>query len=431
MNPLNSLSDRYTAGAKPFQIKMKTNIILLSCCLLILAVSCKSDTGDKAVVVKMGALLDLTGDYSETGNASKAAIDLSIKALNRHYTAAGSPVQFTCSFEDTQMDTSITISAVQKMYDSGIRLLVAGPNTSAELKSIKSFVDSKQMVVLNSFSTAPALAIPGDFIFRLLPDDNVQGQALVKMMQCDSIRVLIPIWREDTYGTGLYQSVKQRFENAGYTVMPGIGYQPGSTQYSEMISSAAAQVQSALAAHAVKDVGILLVSYQEAVNFLNLAAGETVLSLVKWYGCDTNVQRAALTADPIAAEFAETVHFMGPIMSVGTAGMVPPAAKTIMDNVFSITGVYPDSYCLNSYDAVQIFGLAYNVVQEYNSDLIRIVLPSVCESYNYVGLSRRLNDAGDLETANFIFWTVKKEPAGYVWDSYATYMADGDYILFK
>jgi len=55
----------------------------------------------------------------------------------------------------------------------------------------------------------------------------------------------------------------------------------------------------------------------------------------------------------------------------------------------------------------------------------------VCESYNYVGLSRRLNNAGDLETANFIFWTVKKETGGYVWDSHATYMAEGDYILFK
>ncbi|MCX6223546.1 MAG: ABC transporter substrate-binding protein [Bacteroidia bacterium] len=410
---------------------MKTNIILFSCFLLILTASCKSDTGNDVVIVKMGALLDLTGDYSETGNASKAAIGLSIKALNRHYTAAGSLVQFACSFEDTKMDTSKTISAVKKMYDSGIRLLVAGPNTSAELKAIKPFVDSKQMVVLNSFSTAPALAIPDDFIFRLLPDDNVQGQALVKMMQFDSIKVLIPIWREDAYGTGLYQSVKQRFENAGCTVMPGIGYQPGSTQYSEMISSAVAQVISAVATYGNRNVGILLISYQEAVNFLNLAAAETVLSLVKWYGCDTNVQRAALTADPIAAEFAETVHFMGPIMSVGTAGMLPPIAKQIMDEVFGLTGVYPDSYCLNSYDAVQIFGLSYNLVQACNTDLIRTVLPSVCESYNYVGLSRKLNDAGDLETANFIFWTVKREQGGYVWDSYATYMADGDYILFK
>ena len=410
---------------------MKTHFILLACCLLLLTASCKPDAENQEVIVKMGALLDLTGDYSEAGKASKAAIDISVKALNQQYMAAGSPIQFTCSYEDTQMDTSKTISAVKMMYDSGIRFLVAGPTTSAELKAVKSFVDSKQMVVLNSFSTAPALAIPNDFIFRLLPDDNVQGQALVKMMQYDSIKVLVPIWRKDTYGTGLYQSVKQRFENTGRTVLPGIGYQPGSTQYDEMISSAVAQVQSALENHAAKEVGILLISYQEAVNFMNLAAGEPDLSRVKWYGCDTNVQRAALTADPAAAGFAESVHFMGPIMSVGTAGMLPQTAKQIMDEVYGITGVYPDSYCLNSYDGVQIFGLAYNIVQAYNSDLIRTVLPSVCESYNYVGLSRKLNDAGDLETANFIFWTVKKESGGFAWDSYATYMAEGDYIILK
>ncbi len=409
---------------------MKIISILFSFLLLVF-VSCKQDQTHDPVVIKMGALLDLSGDYSEAGKASMAAIDLSVADVNLLYSAAGSPVQITCSFEDTHMDTSLTLAAVQKMYDNGIRLLVAGPNTSAELKVIKSLVDSKHMLVLNSFSTAPSLAIPNDFIFRLLPDDNVQGQALVKMMKCDSMKVLIPIWRQDTYGTGLYQSVKQRFEDAGGVVMTGVSYNPGSTDYSEMIKKVAAQVKSAITDYGEKNVGIILISYQEGVDFLDHAASESGLALVKWYGCDTNVQRAALTADPVAAAFAERVHFMGPIMSVGTAGKVPTTAKRIMDQVFGNTGVYPDSYCLNSYDAVRIFSQAYDIVQAVNPDLIRTILPSVCETYNYVGLSRKLNAAGDLETANFIFWTVRSESGAYIWESYATYMADGDYILFK
>lgn len=410
---------------------MKINSILISCCLLILSASCKKDSGTGEVTVKLGAMLDLSGNYSETGKASKAAIDLSIKQLNQRYTEAGSLVQFSCVFEDTGMDTSFAISAVKKMYDSGIRLLVAGPNTSAELMAIKPYVDSKRMLVLNSFSTAPSLAMADDYIFRLLTDDNVQGQALLRMMQYDSIHVLIPVWREDTYGTGLYQSVKQRFENSGGTVLPGVGYNPGSTGYSEMINEVANQVKPAINTYGRKNVGVLIISYQEIVDFLNLAAGKPDLSLVRWYGCDTNIQRTALTDNPVAAGFAESVHFMGPIMGAGTAGNLPPAAKKIMDEVAVATGLLPDSYCLNSYDAVQIFSLAYNIVRSYDAALIRAVLPSVCEAYNNVGLSRRLNAAGDMETANYIFWTVKKDQAGFVWDSFATYLADGDYIYLK
>ncbi len=406
-----------------------TSIILASSIFLALS-SCNPDTGEE-VTVKVGAILDLSGDISEVGLASKAAIELSMKELNQLYADAESPVKFTCEYADTRMDTSLTIAAIKKMYDSGIRMLVAGPTTSAELRAIKSFVDSKQMLVLNSFSTAPSLAIENDYIFRLQTDDNVQGRALVKMMQYDSIKVLIPIWREDTYGSGLYQSIKQRFQDSGGIVMPGVAYSPVSTNIREITAEAAAQVKSTLASYNRADVGVLLIAYQEALDFLKAADSEADLAKVKWYGCDGNVQRVTITADPTAARFAETVQFKGPIMGIGTASKVPQTAKKIMDDVSAIAGFYPDYYCIHSYDAVQILGQAYNIVRSYNHVLIKNILLSVCESYNYAGISRKLNPAGDLETANYIFYTIRSGQSGYVWDSYATYMAEGDFILFK
>ena len=92
---------------------------------------------NKEEVVEIGALLDLSGNYSESGLASKTAIELSLTDLNQKYALAGSGIKFMCVFEDTKMDTALAVAAVKKMYDNGIRLLVAGPNTSAELKAIK------------------------------------------------------------------------------------------------------------------------------------------------------------------------------------------------------------------------------------------------------------------------------------------------------
>jgi ABC-type branched-subunit amino acid transport system substrate-binding protein len=102
-----------------------------------------------------------------------------------------------------------------------------------------------------------------------------------------------------------------------------------------------------------------------------------------------------------------------------------------MDKISELSGIYPDTYSLNSYDAVQILGQAYDIVQSYNTELIRNVLPTVCSTYNYVGLSRKLNSSGDLETANYIFWTIKPGMGKYYWETYATYVAEGDYIRIK
>jgi branched-chain amino acid transport system substrate-binding protein len=404
--------------------------ILLSCVLL----SCTkkdSDTSSLTNTIKLGAILDLTGDYSQAGLTGKAAIELALANLNQRYASVGSALRFSCTYADTHMDTVLALSAAKAMYADGIRLLVAGPNNSAELKSIRAFLDANQMLSLSSFSSSPSLATPNDYIFRLITDDNVQGQALVRMMKFDSVKAIIPIWREDTYGSGLYQTVKQKFEAMGGTVLPGISYKPNALNYQEMIASVANQANTAIVTYGASKVAVLLISYQEASDFLHFAAAQNNLAQVKWYGCDANAQRASVTTDAVAAAFALDVRFLAPIMGIGTAGKIPSTADVLAGQILTKTGLQADAYALTSYDAVQIYGLAYDLVQSYNAPLIKTILPGVCESYNYLGISRKLNPAGDLAAANYIFWTVTSISGDFSWDSYATWMAEGDYIWLK
>jgi len=416
---------------------MKTNKKILITVVLIAAISiisCKKDDNTPApasIEIKLGAILDLTGDYSESGLTGKAAIELALENLNERYASVSSPLWFSATYTDTHMDTNLTLEAAKAMYADGIRLLVAGPGNSTELKSIKPYLDANKMLALTCFSSSPSLAVPDDYVFRLITDDNVQGQALVKMMAYDGIKALIPIWREDTYGTGLYQTLMQKFEAQGGTVLNGISYQAGAVNYQEMIGQIAAQANAAIANYGASKVAVILITYQEAVDFMKAAAAENDLSLIKWYGCDANVQKAALTADPVAASFAKTVRFLAPIMGIGTAGQFPASAQDLSDQILARTGLQPDAYALTAYDAVQIYGLAYDLVQSYDASRIKTILPAVCESYNYLGISRKLNAAGDLAKANYIFWTVNAIPGGFAWDSYATYMATGDNIMIK
>jgi len=419
---------------------MKTNLIFLSTlfltALIVLSLSCRKHEprpgphpGSKEVT--LGAILDLTGDYSEEGLAGQAAIELAISDLNERYASVNSPVRFTCTYADTHMDTINTLIRAQEMYGQGIRLLVGGPGNSTELKAIRNFLDDNRMLALTCFSSSPALAIPGDYIYRLITDDFVQGRALIRMMATDSLKALIPVWRKDTYGTGLYNTVKERFEAMGGKVYTGVGYTPDDTDYNALIAQASGDITNAIAVYGAEYVGVILISYQEANGFLQAASAIPDLASVKWYGCDANVQKSSGSENHDAAQSAFTVRCLAAIMAIGTADSMPATARKIAGRIRTITGSEPDAYALSAYDAVMIYGQCYDIVQRYDATAIRSVLSSVCASYNYMGISRALNEAGDLATANYIFWTVAPTGPDWAWESYSTWFSDGDYIKVK
>ncbi len=418
---------------------MKKLPIFLILCLVttlpaFLLVSCKKSDPDPVPVsseVKLGAILDLTGIYSEEGLAGKTSMEIAIADLNQMYLLAGSATRFSITFRDAGMDTVKALSAASEMYGQGIRLLVGGPNTSSELKAMLPYLNANKMLVLNCFATSPALAVPDDYIFRVIPDDNVQGRATAKMMQTDGIKALIPIWRNDAYGNGLYQSTKDQFTALGGTVYDGVAYSTGSVSYSEVITAAAAQVAEAIAAYGASRVAVMLISYQDVADFFKAASPINEMSTVNWYGCDANTKKTAVTLDAEAAAFAQEVRFLAPIMAIGTASSRPATASEIASRIMSVTGSDPDDMALSAYDAVMIYGQCYNLVRQYDATLFKSVLPSICASYNYLGISRRMNGAGDLATSNYVFWTVNQIPGGWGWNSYSTYFADGDYILIK
>lgn len=152
---------------------------------------------------------------------------------------------------------------------------------------------------------------------------------------------------------------------------------------------------------------------------------------MKWYGCDANSKKTAITLDAEAADFAHEVRFLAPVMAIGTASYVPGPAADLAARIKAITGSDPDDMALSAYDAVMVYGLCYNLVRQNNATLIKAVLPSVCASYNYLGISRKLNAAGDLAESNYIFWTIVQLQGGWSWDSYSTYFAEGDNIVIK
>lgn len=58
-----------------------------------------------------------------------------------------------------------------------------------------------------------------------------------------------------------------------------------------------------------------------------------------------------------------------------------------------MTGSDPDDMALNSY-VLMIYAQCYNLCQKYDAPTFKTILPSVWPSYNNLGITRRLNEAG-------------------------------------
>ena len=164
--------------------------------------------------IKLGALFSLTGNWATLGVTSKAAMEIGIEDVNNYLAAGASGFHFTASIQDTKLDPATALTQVQAMKNNGIELVI-GPQSSAEVGAIRTYVNDNSMFVISQSSTAGSLAIANDNIFRLTPSDTLEGVAIVGVMKADNMKTIIPIWRNDAGNVGLQVATRALFGQIG------------------------------------------------------------------------------------------------------------------------------------------------------------------------------------------------------------------------
>ncbi len=416
---------------------MKNNIKLIALCVIFFAsiIGFTSCTKESSIIIpvdneiQIGALLPLS--TSDEGVLGKAAMELSISDLNDLMAAAGSPVRFKLMFQDTESDSLKAIKALEALHAQGVSILAGGPASSMELGAIRDQINNKEMLMLNAYSTAPSLAIPGDNLFRLVPDDTKQSKAISKLLHYDGKNAVIVVWRNDNYGYGLYNAFKSDFESSGGTIINSINYPVNTNDFNLIAADLNDQVVQAKAQFGANKVGICYFGTDESTPMLNAAIAQSDLGSVNWYGCDGNAVLNDMVGNQPVANFAMQVNFTAPNVGIGTARFTPKKTAELSQRIEQATGLQPNVNTLSAYDAVRILGYCYLTTGSLQVASMKSVLPEICASYNLLGISRELNEAGDLLNANYIFWRIEKSGDVNQWETYATYFADGDYIEIK
>jgi branched-chain amino acid transport system substrate-binding protein len=358
-------------------------------------------TGSNQLVV--GALLSLTGAGQTLGRTSEAALELAADDLNAQLSDQGSQIRVSVRVEDTGLDPALALDRLRALAGEGVRIFV-GPQSSSEVGALKPFADSAGVVLLSQGSTASALSIANDNVFRLVPDDSIEGQAMVALLAGDGIQTVVPLWREDAGNQGLHDAVERQFSGQGGTVTAGAHYPPGTTDFSAQLEAIRSQVGDAVAQNGAATVAVYLAAFEESAAIFAQASGDPTLSQVNWYGGDGTVQSAAVVASPAAAAFAASTAFRAP-----TYGLDDELLQQDAELIAAIqdrSGLAPDPFTLAAYDALHVAVLAYaevglGSIEDYRAELLR-----QAAAYTGVTGSTTLNAAGDRAVGDYDFYQV-------------------------
>lgn len=379
--------------------------------------ACDDATGSDEETVTIGGIFSLTGNWATLGVTSKAALELAVEDAN-HY-AEGRGITFVADVRDTKLDPATALSAVQALKGAGARIII-GPQSSAELAAIRTYVDANDVIVVSQSSTAGSLAIAGDHIYRFTAADSLEGVASAALMWGDGIRAMVPVWRADAGNQGLHVATRAAFTARGGTASTGIEYGATQTNFAATVTTLGTQVRAALASRPASEVGVYLAGFDEIADLFAAAAADPVLATVRWYGADGIAQSAALTGRPAAVAFAETVGFPSALFGLDMSAQ--SSWQPVADRIQQRAGRAPDAFALAVYDAARVAALAYLASRngvEVDSLAARFV--EVAGAYHGTTGWTALNAAGDRRYADFDFWAIRPAGASHAWTRVAGY----------
>jgi len=368
--------------------------------------------------IKIGALFSLTGNWATLGVTSKAAMEIGIEDVNQYLASGSSGYHFTADIQDTKLDPATALTSVTAMKQNGIEVVI-GPQSSAEVAAIKSYVNDNGMLVISQSSTAGTLAIANDNVFRLTPSDTLEAVALVGVMKADGQATIIPYWRNDAGNVGLQVATRALFGPSA--TKAGVQYEATTTDFNASLAALKTQVSAAIAERGgTNGVAVAHAGFDEVVEIFKLAAADPVLGSVRWYGTDGTALNEPLRTNAVAAAFAKKVNFWTPTPGVddGAKARWEPVATRIAARA----GAQPDAFALAVYDAVWLTAQAYLAVGGTgHTTALKSALVTAADGFYGASGWTKLNPAGDRKFGDFDFFVLTQSGTNFVWTLAAQY----------
>ncbi len=348
----------------------------------------------EAETIKIGVVMDLSGDLAAMGGRMLNGARMAAEEINAAGGVLGKQVELV--EEDGATDPAAGLGRVKKLIEiDGVQVIV-GPMISGTSKLAIPYLKDHEVPAVTMSATAFELSeLDGtEWFFRACLLDDAQGRVLANVVMEKGYKKVAYIVMDNLYGKGVANALVEGLEEAGWQgeVVAEVEYDEAKKDY---------RTELGLIKDSNPDV-VLIVSYADDGIIVFKQALEVGLDDIAWLGCDGNYG-SGLFKEPSSAEFMEKAIVAG----TRTVGFGPNYEKFVTDYT-SKFGEAPEIYCDTTYDAVMAATKAIEKAGKYDGTAIRAALAKL----SFEGASGPIgfNEVGDRTSGSFELWEVVKDP---------------------
>lgn len=385
-------------------------LILLAFLITSASVFGGCSVNQKFVVKKtIGALLPITGSLASQGKQSLEALKIAKADLAATY---GYSVNLITA--DSSSSDAVALEKLKEFYNQGIRIVI-GPYSSSQTTAVEKFADSHGMVIISPTSTTMSLR-KNDNILRLSLNDSKLAQAQVDLLKNRGISQVVVVYADSTYGKDMYNTFGEQLKknNTDIQLADSIAYDSNASDFSGSVKKIHDSVQKTENTVQKKNIGVLLIGYDEAVNILKASASDNLLENVKWFGTDSLAKKNIVVSDKTAADFATKTEFTA-LTDDRQAFSMPIDPFSYLDqhliNKLAKNGLSnPDSSVYQTYDAFMLGGITLSKANANQLQNMNFKNSVVAMAKNMYGTNARLafDEVGDIINGSIGFYKVTK-----------------------
>ena len=316
-----------------------------------------ADTGDGAVVIKIGATGPLTGGAAIYGQAVKNGAEIAVEEVN-----AMGGIQFEFNMQDDTHDPEKAENAYNALVDWGMDMMM-GTVTSApaEVTAADAYADRYFFLTPSASSTN---VIDGkDNVFQMCFTDPNQGSGSATYISENNMGEKIAIiWKnDDSYSTGIRNTFVEKAAELGIEIVAEETFTEATkTDFSVQIS----KCQEAGA-----DLVFLPMYYEPASLILNQANAAGYAPT--WFGVDG--MDGILTMEGFDTSLAEGVVVLTPYSADDSSALNQSFVKKYQDKF----GEIPNQFAADGYDCIYAM---YKAATEAGIDPASMDHEAICDA---------------------------------------------------
>jgi len=295
--------------------------------------------------------------------------------LNKICNESGLNVSFVFTVVSGEGLGAKALEHTQRFHENGVDLLVGG-GWSSQLWVMRSFVETRGMVVVSPSSSNPQEPmIKNDSIFRLTPHDYVIGKIMAYVVYDYGVENVVILERDDAWAIGVGDWFINEYTSLGGEVLERVKY-PSAT--SSGFSAYLSRVENILdkKSNHNENSGVFLLSFGETSTILHELEDYPRLVDVTWFSTDAVANQ--LNIDSVPEEISANIKLISPYHLPVWDNYSSSIAREYHYRFDDNLGFYE----ANIYDSCMVLGLSIIEAGSTNASNVKEVLPEVAENFN-------------------------------------------------